>query len=307
MSEKAALSEGQETEENGSVFDFLYHDARRIASFLSQMSAYGALDSINHSEDANKSKVDAGELTAKAGAIIASGTVAGKFSSSSSAGQRVEKSYDPIWSNALNFLDLLEERNLINREISSARIGQFVLMQGEVTIADLALFEGMWKNPQLKKVARNSGDTSADLPRSERRKNKSTGGSKKDVNHVDVAFEIISMLPQTIQMSVRADGSDDVMWGIMEGDCLITPSSSLFFGHGIEMQGRWAVLGILDALPDQSDSAGALSSSMTQPGMSLIVRELFGAMAEPVRNLLGRPEEAHGVTPVLVFREIDQE
>jgi len=60
--------------------------------------------------------------------------------------------YDPFWTNALTFLDFLEVRELITRDISKARIGKIVELTGKLTVLDFSLMKSAWDVPSIKKL-----------------------------------------------------------------------------------------------------------------------------------------------------------
>ena len=45
------------------------------------------------------------------------------------AGEGLQRVYDPLWTNALTLLDFLALEDLLNRDINSANLGQFVLLR----------------------------------------------------------------------------------------------------------------------------------------------------------------------------------
>lgn len=75
--DEPASGQQQQAQEKNSVYDFLYHDARRIASFLSQFQTYGVAQSIKANEGAGRSETTKGGLEAGGGVpLIASGKAA---------------------------------------------------------------------------------------------------------------------------------------------------------------------------------------------------------------------------------------
>lgn len=76
------------------------------------------------------------DLPLVAGAKVELGTQPGAGGSES-----MERSYDPFWTNALAFLDYLTERNLIQPQIDEAKLGQFVLVRGTLSVLDFSLIQ----------------------------------------------------------------------------------------------------------------------------------------------------------------------
>jgi hypothetical protein len=75
--------------------------------------------------------------------------------------------------------------------------------------------------------------------------------------------------------------------------------------HGIQLAGEWLTLGILDAVPTHplSDAQTEAQNAVTMATLGPMMGGL-GVMADVLRPILGRPSEAYGLTPLLVFREV---
>ena len=110
----------------------LYHDARRVGSFLAQMDPSGHLTAVKHTE--NATSASGMKFSAHAGAGVSLARGGGAFEDQRTAGeqQSAERTYDPLWTNALALLDMLDERGMIRDGLESARIGQFVKVSGYV-------------------------------------------------------------------------------------------------------------------------------------------------------------------------------
>ena len=85
---------------------------------------------------------------------------------------------------------------------------------------------------------------------------------------------------------------------------MVTKTSDLLLKHGSIIQGEWAIVGVLDAMPD----GGAPAEGYDAEFASLLGGSVIGTAAAhlgPVaRNMLGRPAGSYGMTPLLIFREI---
>jgi len=152
--ELTSPSNGEQKAQKGdSVFDFLYADSRRIASFLSQFTTFGHLTEIVHGEEVTEGSERKGTVKASAGLPIVA-SLMGEHETGTTAeyGEMSHKRYDPTWTNALNFLDHLAQLDLINRNITGAGIGEFVLFTGPIQIHDLHLLEKTWRLPSIAKA-----------------------------------------------------------------------------------------------------------------------------------------------------------
>ncbi len=65
----------------------------------------------------------------------------------------MERTYDPVWNNAIDLLTYLNERGMIQRDISQAHTGQFVMAKGTLGIIDLALLQTVWGVPAFREIA----------------------------------------------------------------------------------------------------------------------------------------------------------
>jgi hypothetical protein len=118
-------------------------------------------------------------------------------------------------------------------------------------------------------------------------------------------MEFLSILPHTIQTAIS--GTEGNVWGILRDDNLVGPSSDLMLKHGATIQGEWNVVGVIDALPE--------SMNLGEFGTDVPVDEDFnfeesglGGFVDVIlpiaKLLLGRPDTAFGITPMLIFREV---
>ncbi|QVQ41303.1 hypothetical protein KHQ07_07175 [Pseudochrobactrum algeriensis] len=125
-----------------SVFDFLYYDARRVGSFLSQFDDNGHMNGLTKSESIQQSTSDTATAEGEGSIpLIAKtkGSYVGNVSSSNS--EAGTWSYDPFWVNALSFLDFLEQRGNLCRDLQQARMGSLALIPGRLFVRDLRLIQ----------------------------------------------------------------------------------------------------------------------------------------------------------------------
>ena len=322
---ESEASEAEQGEpESDSVYDFLYHDARRVGSFLAQFDEAGHLQQVTQSEGAMRGskrgwKAAAGGSLPGVGGLNVSaerGPEKGGFEGS-------ERVYDPLWANARTLLDFLYERDMVRRELEGARIGQFVLASGPLTVMDLTLWQGLWSLPALREALSESvteqqqetarGGQTPPQNRAERRRGRASTAAqtpaKSTMEHqLEGGLALIGMLPHTIQARLR-DDSGAAVWCSLREDGLVVSASDLTLKHGVTVSGRWNMLGVLDAMPE-IDAAGEVTPSGIEAAQDLIS---FGAspfgdlmlhLTPAIRGLLGRPANAYGMTPLLIFREI---
>jgi hypothetical protein len=288
-----------EVQPNASVFDFLYVDHNRIASFLSQFNDFGGLTSIVRGRSAQRGKRTDYSVKTEGSAFIVKGS--SDYTKSTSAGYSEEdqKTYDPLWINVLNFLDQIEERGLLNRNIEESGFGELVLIKGPLRITDYSTLEKTWSIPALREAAEAGLPNEREVSRHERRRHGKGNPSPKPNNSpLDLFFQLVVGLPHTVQLRI---GDAPTAWGVLAPDGLVSASSDFVLKFGSAIPGEWVAIGIMDAIPD----------TVTNPSVAFAVADLdqvapvMLSHLEPIiRQLLGRPPQAYGITPLAVFREV---
>lgn len=277
-----------------SVFDFLYVDSRRVAVFLSQFGQFGHLTQII------KSATDSSKAGGGFDVKVA------KMDTSETATESIQKQFDAQWVAPLAFLDEANKRGMIVRHLAQARIGQLVLDSGTLSVTDLSIVKEMWKLPAIRSMILQGAETAiqtSTLPRAERRRNEkhNTETATTEPSPVDAGIELISILPHSIQ--ARLVGDSGQIWCNLRDDGIIVSSSDLLLKHGVNIAGKWNIIGILDAFPD--DALPETTNVSVTQGAIIPLVALFEAGIVPfTRALLGRPASSYGMTPILIFREV---
>lgn len=307
-SEVTASPAAQGAAEHDSVFDFLYHDSRRIASFLSQFDNNGLLTGITQGDSVTKGTKRSKKVTLGGDvALFGGGSLGFEVGPGEAGSQTLERAYDPFWANARQFLDVLAERDLIQRDISSARIGQFGLVSGSLIIADMKMLQSVWGLPGIQKViaAAAQGDESEEQPTGNRQQRRSAPPPKakpKVPDEIQMVMEILPHLPHSGHMHIVTD--ELAVWAAADEGSIVGSISDLVLKHGAKIAGQWNMLGIIDALPFEVNEM--LSAwEMIQTGMTgeSITKAALN-LAPYIRQALGRPLLSYGMTPLLVFREV---
>ena len=304
--ELAASDAEQEEPQSDSVYDFLYHDVRRVGSFLAQFDDAGHLQRVTQSEGVVRG-IKRGWRFKVAGSVadLASGEIGAERSPVEGASEAGERVYDPLWANARTLLDYLAERDMIRRQLAGTRIGQLVLIKGLLLILDLTMLKTAWSKPAIKKLMQASERqtleaTQLPMNRNERRRHGREQSQQTVPSNIDFILEMLSLLPHSIQ--ARLFGDNFSVWCTLEELSIVGHSSDLILKHGAIVSGEWTMLGILDAFPDQHPDE-AMQSALAE-----ITGTPIGAAAAHIgpvaRQALGRPTAAFGVTPLLIFREV---
>lgn len=287
-SDSTASVVAQDEPGSDSVFDFLYHDARRVGSFLAQFDDSGHLQQIKQTEAVAKTS---GNKTTVSGAtgipVVAQGQIASDRTSGKEGREGTERVYDPLWTNTRTLLDFLDSRGMIHRDISKARIGQFVLISGSLTILDLTILKGLWEIPHVN-IGFIKGPANSIF-------------NAKGVAASDAGYELLLNIFKALPHSVHAGLTDEqkrLVWSTLKEENMVVSSSDLLLKNGVVVSGQWSMLGILDAFPDDM-STDSNAASLTDSPFS----EILGSLA-PFLRQLGRPQQAYGMTPLLIFRQV---
>ena len=304
QNETSAEGPGEQTID--SVFDFLYHDGRRVASFLAQFDPSGSLTQISEGRNVEKVRVDVQRLEGSASAAgFAKGLMASTDEVRSRRQDDIMRVYDPMWSNARALLDLLDQKQMIQRELGEAKLGQMVLLSGSLSIYDLKVMSGIWQMKSVRALMLAGLPKPLKLPKAQ--EHTAAGKLLKDQHaqlvklgkdQLDLFTELAPALPHSAHGIIVGEDQRQ-MWFNIDPLGLSAPTSEIMLKHGVGVPGRWTVLGILDALPEPME----VRTRKQSPDGAEAIAKLFEAIAPIVRTMFGRPEEAYGLTPLLIFRE----
>lgn len=317
--DKKVSEKASEEPQNASVLDILYCDATRIGAFLSQFDELGVATRVTVSESMQKARGRSFKFNVGGGMPgLGNATFNVERGAPSESGQQGEtRDYDPLWANAFALLDYLETNGLIIRSLDAARIGQFVLATGSMSVMDLTLFKDLWASPAFKALIKSSQqqETAAPAPnRQQRRAGKQKGAVNSEdsaaSNATDIGFSIVSMLPHATQARVLLPTTNQTVWSSLRPEGMVISPSDIFLKHGLAVAGEWSMMGILDALPDTN-----ASGRMSPDGIHALSHAQAAAENNPfgemmlnilpfVRPMLGRPFDAFGMTPLLIYRKI---
>ncbi len=293
---------------NDSVYDFLYQDVRRVGSFLAQFDEAGHLQQIKQSEAVTRSHSRSARFAASGTIpLVGSANLDLSRTPTSGATEASERVYDPLWTNALTLLDYLAERHMLQRDLSAARIGQFVLVSGELAILDLPMLRQLWELPIVRATVRSGaklaeGARVVERNRAERRRESREPQKREATINEDPAefmLQTIKYLPHAIQAMLTTSNKIAVWCSIGE-ESLVGSSAVLMLKHGAILSGTWNLVGILDALPEIGESNTSVAVALGNTPLAQAAQSL----APLVRQIMGRPPNAYGLTPLLIFREI---
>ena len=279
-----------------SVYDFLYHDARRVGSFLAQLNPSGHLQSLKTISGTKEHSAKTSTIDSKLSVAVAGIAGTAEDSAGGENYQSADKTFDPLWANALELLDQLSRRNLLVRNMHHAGLGQFVLVSGDLKVVDTALLKSAWNSPLL--VAKMTTPT-----------------EEVDAETNEFSLQLIQNLPHNPQAYFYAyDEHGEFVggsWMTLDPGNMIVPAADLTLKYGYSL-GYWSMLGIKDAAVDDgpqqdpelmelmADGWQKAAAARHSTPMALLA-ELFTPMA---RAAMGRPSPYYGMTPILIFREV---
>jgi hypothetical protein len=114
-------------------------------------------------------------------------------------------------------------------------------------------------------------------------------------------MQVLSKFPHSAQCTLtRANFS---VWSTLVSAGMVGTVADLSLKHGTEIPGKWHLLGVLDSMPNLIPPQTTIVNSGTMMHMGVLIKNLSNLG----RTLLGRPQEAYGVTALLLFREVSTE
>ncbi len=299
-----AISQSRSVE-GASVSDFLYHDSRRIASFLSQFDSSGLLTGLTKAETASRNS-KRGKKIGVGGEVplLGGGKVEFELSPSEPGTESLERVYDPFWTNARQFLNVLTERNMIQRDIGDASIGQFVRVTGYLSIQDLGMFKEAWKAPSIQRRIKGGaglGQKIGNMTAAQK------AAAREEQENKDIFLDMIQIMPHAVhaRLLTKIGNSAGLVWCTLDQQYLVAPASDITLTYGDTMSGEWSILGILSAHPEYLTPD--LSQQFNDDDFGLthsVIGQVSKMLAPIVRVTLGRPAAAHAITPLLIFRDV---
>lgn len=296
--EKASEKE-PDAPQSGSVYDFLYCDSGRIASFLAQFDDAGTLERVIQRESVSKGLKGGYEVSVGGNASIVGtgggGSLGYKRAPHEQGSEASERVYNPLWANPLVFLDFLTAENLIASDLNKAGIGQFIKVTGSLRIVDFSILKRIFEHPTLKKKLLASIEPPSGNRQERRRKDALSGGLPSDN---EVGITLATIFTATTQATMTDEATRKSVWGCLRDDALVVSSADLLLQHGLEIAGQWSMIGVLDA------QAGDNKPTVREYGSPFI--DGIAGLTPPIREVLGRPNSSFGVTPLLILREISR-
>ncbi len=298
------MNQASDLPDESYVYDFLYYDSRRIGSFQAQLNPHGSLTALKSRTGTGEEDLSGSLKKATVGINgLGGGETGVNDAHKLSWSEDVERNFDPYWINGLSLYEKAEQNGLLKLDITQARVGQLVVVRGGVTVLDYSILRHAWQSGVLKDMAMTKPTV---LPPNstgaERRAHKLQEEEAEKTFQFSV--DIVKALPHTVQATIHSAGQ--YVWCTLRDEAMVGSASDIMLKHGFSLEGDWTIFGILDAHPDDAANDTSLNSIFTV--MAATGGSPFGQMiatlAPIARNLLGRPNTAYAVTPIMIFREI---
>lgn len=263
---------------DGDILDFLYYDATRVGSILAQLNNEGVLTSVSETDQLEQTAT-----TDVQGGLSAVLALRARRATSDIDGHAFARTFDPYWQLPRLLLQDLAERDLLGHSINKAKIGQIVEIQGDVEIMDSTSV-----GSAMEEIFTGAGDMA--------------DGADEHLAATMVT-QFTKMFPRAAMGRVKSGNSE--AWLNVAAGALVMPIGQIMLCHGKNMQGKWTVMGIVDALPDPL--GGPISSTSTSNETGNAAQHLMDLIQEinaAVYLFAGRKPNQFGITPLLIYRRI---
>ncbi len=263
------------------VYDYLYADHEKVAAILSQLEDDGA-----PRETTIRGQRSKDSRSGIAGRFAGFG---GDASSNRGLQYEVRQVHDPLWINSRRLIDAVgDTKGSIPYEI-----GQIRTISGELMAFDQSVFPKLMSAGSMRDIMAKSIDDSSD-------KKKKTPHEKK--NEAEVIQTYISTLGLGIQFVLF--GCDAGFWFNINRDFLYLNETDIPLKHPILVSGKWNVLGIIDALPNDHFAIEHLDDAAGGGDHVPSMISHLGQLIATTSIMFGRRSASYGIKPLAIYREI---
>lgn len=266
-----------------SIFDFFYLDNLKIKSFYAQLNGLGALNSLKQTSQIT----DIRKLEANAAVPLVAG---GKMGADHSAQTSSEHQYDGLPTMPREMINRLDELGFIHRELKADILGNLVLLEGRLGVLDIGVAK------ELVEPALNFHIKTLESDHRSKSLAKDLKSNLKDIIHFykGIPFGLeAKLLVDTGHQNEDGIPLCDEVWMTLNRDEMVGSPHDLNFKHGEFLSGSWYVLGVLDAHPFDNFTYNSAPNEL---------RDGITQLVNMMKQLVGRPDEAFGITPVAIFR-----
>lgn len=262
------------------LFDYLYIDTQRLDYYYSQLSDDGLIvESKKSSRSSGKqdSKLSAGPRFFK-----------GEHTQSTTGEEGIESKIDHAFTRPQDALNALHERGYLADHMGA--IGQLCMLEGLLSIVDVRMLREIW--PLFGTVV--AAQAAADIANPKEKQRKIAEGKKE----FEALAEIIKHMPHALQGSfATAKGAG---WFTLKPEFMQINPDDLMLKTGMDIAGLWHMAFIIDAYPDEILLAD--HSAIFDHPLEVMMRDI----SIQFRQQFGRPAGRYGITPIMIFRKVEQ-
>ncbi len=270
------------------LYDFLYTDPERIASLLIQLSEDGAPKEASSTATRDRGKT-------KTGGIDAFG-IKGELGSSGSSSYEVRQTYDPLWQNSQK---LIQEVKAVEKGYSTNKtdIGQIRDFSGKLLAYDQSTIPALMQTPSIENfIAGGIKDSDGMEKRSKAVKDK----IKKD--EAAVIREYLKSLPLGVGFVLVTE--NEHFWFSVNKEYLYLYDLDIPLKFPTHVSGIWNVVGVVDAKPN--DHVSGMQDVIDKKVDGLLPPMVLHTMqlTSTITGMFGRPIQAYGLSPLIIYRNI---
>ena len=276
------------------LYDFLYVDGSRLATYMAQVDPNGILTGIKTTSSGSTTVSGSGTLSA----VVVSGGMTG----TDTVVEGAERQFDPIHTIPIAVLNRLDELGFIHKTVDGTPLGSLILVKGYCRIANIGMVKEMW--PEIAKIIRQKDKEQKQSQTTENRHARRSQAAQKRVEAGEEEPDLIGILknlPHAVMLHMACDIASGaaLLWSTLKTGSLLTSAEEISLKYGSALAGEWYALGVLDCGPDN----GGFAKAWQQVPCNVLPTVIMG-LAEMVRRQMGRPDEWNGMTPLMIFRKI---
>lgn len=264
-----------------SIFDFFYLDNQKIKSFYAQLNGLGALNTLKQTNQVGDTrKLEANvQIPAVAG---------GKMGSDHLASTSSERLYDSLPTMPREMINRLDELGFIYRDLTPENLGSLVLLQGYLDISDIEVMQKAME-PAIDFMCKSMPTKTA----AHKAKKKEAEDSLKPIAN----FMKVIPFALSCNLFVPNDTEDELtqVWMSLAREDMPSTIHDINFKHGEKLAGKWYVLGVLDAIPNNLDANKRIHPNNDELAV-------FKKALSEMMKMFGRSSDAYGMTPIAIFR-----
>lgn len=263
---EAHIQGGQSTGEQ--LYEFLYIDTGRVNALMAQLRS------------AEITGVPAGWLKQTEGETA-------KHNKQQDAVTQLNHATD--WELLLELIRKLTASERLHRQIQHSSLGDLLLLNGELRVFDARMVHSFIPVYKALKLTENLGAKS----------NKEKLALREELKELEQVEEVSKFLSVSTQIDFQEESGASVWMSVASANLTVNVAD-LALKYGALIAGKWRIVGFVDALPDPH-STGKDNADRNV----LVNKQGMANMLMKIRKLMGRPTHCWGVTPLIIYRQIN--